>query len=125
MKKGRPPGRPRRRRATLRAADTGSVPYARGVVKEVPRVRRPPVVQDLVVQVGPDGQPGAPDFGDLLPALDHLALPDHDPGSVRVTRHVAVAMVDLDHQAVVAVPAREGDPPFRGRMDRRPMRRGD
>src|SRR5215831_18000286 len=58
---------------------------------------------------------GRADFADHLSDLDDIADLDADLGQMAVTRRQPVAMVDLDHAAIAAAPARRYHLAVRGR----------
>ena len=79
-------------------------PLARA--QEFLRVDRPAAHPRLVVQVRAGGAPGRADLADDLPGPDRLADAHVDRGEVAVAGGQAVAMVDVDHPAIAAAPAR-------------------
>ena len=73
----------------------------------------------LVVQVGSGRQPRHAYESDYLPLPDARARKNAraETAQVRVTRHEASAVPDLDQVSVAAAPAPVGDDPVRGRHD--------
>ena len=82
------------------------------------RADRRAVDAHLEVEVRPGRAAGRADLADRGPGVDRGALGRLDPAQVRVARHHAAAMVDLDHVAVAAHPPAERHDPGAGRHDR-------
>src|SRR5579872_5386524 len=75
-------------------------PNIRGRPQEAHRIARPPVDQDLVVEMLRRSPAGCAQQADLRTRRDVLALVNGDPVEVGVARPDAIAVVDLDHAAV-------------------------
>src|SRR3546814_6416285 len=88
---------------------------------EARRIPRPPVDQNLVVQMRGRAAPRAAHKTELLAKLDGLSPLYEQLRHVRIARPQTEAVIDLDHLAEPASPADEGDDPRRrhhdGRMD--------
>src|SRR5437763_16042704 len=99
-------------------SDRPAQPHASA--QEPLRVDRLAVDARLVMQMRAGGAPSRADTADDL--ADPNSLPDFhiDCRKMRVARRKAVAVVDLDHLAVAAVPARDGHGAGRGRARRFP-----
>src|SRR5689334_6787253 len=82
------------------------------------RIDRVAVDARLVVQMRPGRASGGADPADDLPDADRLTDLDVDLRQMRVARGKAVAVIDLDHLAVAAVPARDRHRPGGGRACR-------
>src|SRR5690606_28730187 len=79
------------------------------LAQELARVVHAAVLPDLEVHVGPGGATGRTGLGDLLADADQVADLHRIARVVRVTGHVAIAVVDLDHVAVAAAHAGKTD----------------
>src|SRR5579872_4063055 len=77
----------------------------RTCLEEVDGIAGAAVDPDLVVQMNRGHAAGGADETERLVQGDGRADLDEDPAEVGVARGEAVAVVDLDHVAVVAVPA--------------------
>ena len=75
--------------------------------------------QHLEVQVRPGRSSARADHGDAIAGNDDLAGSHQQLRGVRVARRQAVAVIDLDHPAEVALEAGEGDDAAGRREDRR------
>src|SRR5512139_458081 len=73
----------------------------------------------LEVQMGPRRAAGRPHRADALAAHHEVALLDVHRRRVRVPRHEAVAVIDLDHPTILGVEARVDHLAARGGEDRR------
>src|SRR5687767_2767274 len=89
--------------------------------QELIRVLRCAPVADLEVQVRPSRAAGRAHFAELAPALYHLALFHDQLRLVGVARYEVIAMVDVDHVAVLRVKAGEYHHAVRGRDDGRSL----
>src|SRR5476651_1020046 len=76
-------------------------------LEEVDGVAGTAIDLDLVVKVNAGGPAGSADLAALLVEGHRVARFDDDPAEVRVARHHAEAVVDLDQVAVFALPAGE------------------
>src|SRR5690242_1260608 len=74
-----------------------------GQSQELGRVRRRSALADLEVQVAARGAAGAAHFRDLRAAQHDFPDLDQALGSVRVTRHQVIAVIDFDHITILRV----------------------
>src|SRR5262249_11228680 len=86
--------------------------------QEALRIHRFAVDPSLVVQMWSGGAAGGAALADDLTDLDRVAALGVDAGEVAVARRHAVAVVDLDHLAVAALPAGKCHCAVRGRAHR-------
>src|SRR5687767_1283221 len=84
----------------------------RGILRRAPEAH-------FEMQVRPGGAAGGADFADLLAALDQIALAHHDLRGMGVARHQVVAVIDVDHVAVLGMEPGENDDAPGGSHDRR------
>src|SRR5262245_13449011 len=91
-----------------------SIAELRARAQEALRIDRFAVDPRLVVQMRSGGAAGRADLADDLAGLDRMADLGVDAGEVAVARRDAVAVVDLDHLAVAALPAGECHRAVRG-----------
>src|SRR5688572_15072917 len=96
---------------------TGSVGDDGIVEEKLARIRRLAVDQHFVMDVWTGSEPRRPDQRDALPALHHLATPHHHLGGMRIAGDDAIAVIDLDHVAVIALVARANNGALGGRHD--------
>src|SRR6266850_2071882 len=87
------------------AADASDIAHPNAGAQKLVRIDRVAVDAGLVMQMGACRASGRAEAADDLADLDVLADRDVDLGQMAVTRHHPVAVVDLDHPAVAAVPA--------------------
>src|SRR5262245_45440333 len=87
--------------------------------KELGRVLRRATVANLEVQVRAGGAAGRADVGDLAAALQNVAFAYIQFGAVRVAGNQVVAVVDVDHVAILRMEAREDDDARGGGVHRR------
>ena len=117
-----PSSRPRGSAGSGRGAARGSAPCRADVAEGVDHAAP---VTDLEVDVRAGGAAAAAHEGDGL-ALLHAVADAHQVAQVvGVAGDVAVAVVDLDHEAVAVALARPGDDPARHRHHRRAQPAGE
>ena len=87
--------------------------------EELARVLRRAPEAHLEMQVRAGGAAGGADFADLLATLHQIALAHHDLRGMGVARHEVVAVIDVDHVAVLGMKAGENDYAAGGSDDRR------
>src|SRR3546814_16852645 len=78
---------------------------------EARRIPRPPVDQNLVVQMRGRAAPRAAHTTELLAKLDGLSPLSEQLRHVRIARPPTEAVIDLDHLTETASPADQGDHP--------------
>src|ERR1700687_1285084 len=96
------------RMATARAAMSLEAAEPDARAQELLRIDRLTVDPRLVVQMRAGGAGGEADLADGLRDVDRLAAPPADFRQMAVTGGQAMAVVDLDHIAVAALPAGDG-----------------
>src|SRR6185295_17510262 len=89
-------------------------PQAKPGAQELLRINRLAIDAGLVVQVRAGRSAGRADPADDLAGAHRLAFFDVSRREVRVACRQPVAMVDLDHPAIAAVPADRRDGPAGG-----------
>ena len=93
--------------------------------EELHRIDGLPAHEDLEVQVWTRRESGRPHGGDRL-ADDHGITGAHENSpAVRVSRHYAPGVLDVDHQPVSEVPSHRADPSHGRRDDGSAGRRTD
>ena len=91
-----------------RRVDRAPADVSRGL-QESRRILRHAVQAHLEMQMRAGRPPGGADRRDPLPAHDEVAFLDAELRRMRVARHQAVAVVDLDHFTILGVLTREDD----------------
>src|SRR5712691_7986556 len=103
---GRERARGSRAMGTAGAKGRRKCRLARCGLKKPDRVLRHAAVADFEMQVRAGGATGGSGFGDLAPALDHLAFPHQNSRAMSVAGSEIVAVVDLDQKTVLGMRSR-------------------